>query len=70
MLSAQHEDASHGTVRKNVMGRSESFGRRDHKLFADGTGLAIGAHQEGTAERVDYGQLHRGHHRFRFHKTR
>jgi len=70
MFSAEHEDASHGAIRKDVMGRFESFGRGDHKLIADGARLATGAHQKRTVKRIDDGELHRRHHRFGFRKTR
>lgn len=70
VFGSEHEDAAHGTVRENAMGRPESFGHRDHKLAAHGARLAAGAVQKRTAQRVHDGQLHRRHHRFGFHQTR
>lgn len=70
MFSPKHESSTHGTVRENVMGRTESFGRGDHKLVTYGARLAAGAHQKGTVERVHDGQLYGRHHRLGFHKTR
>jgi len=70
MFGAKHEDAAHGPLRKNVVGRAEGIGHRDHKLAAYGARLAIGAAQKRTAQRVHDGQLHRGHHHAGFHKTR
>jgi len=43
MLGAKHEDAAHGPLRENVMGRAEGIGHRDHKLAAYGARLATGA---------------------------
>lgn len=70
MLGPEHEDAAHGPLRENVVGRTESIGHRNHKLAAHGARLATGATQEGTAQRVHDGQLYRGHNHTGFHKTR
>lgn len=70
VLGPEHEDAARGALRENAVGRAEGFGHRDHKLAAHRARVAAGAAQEGTAQRVHHGQLHRRHHRLGFHKTR